>query len=125
MIEMMARFLTLETSEHLNVEISHKHGVSKHEGNISKCDFVCKLEGTLRKHINTKYAAMSIKCVLCDYKFSTHKACNDHLAEHREEIRLMEPKYLQKGQETLECKICDVISKNANAIKIHLLEHVN
>ena len=86
---------------------------------------MCTLEVTLRKHITTKHAAMKIKCVLCDYKFSTNKACKDHIAYHLEEIRLMEPKYLLNGQEKFKCKICDFISKSANADKIHWFEQVN
>ena len=66
-----------------------------------------------------------LKCVLCEDKFETRNHFNIHLGEHLDEVRDLEVKDLLNGKDTFKCNTCDFMSRNHNAIKMHLVDHVN
>ena len=126
MSEMMAKLINLENSD-----IDYRSSVQSHqkqekESNsidfqCDQCEYKCNRELTLKKHTNTIHPAsveqFDLTCVFCKGNFSSQKELNEHLSEHLEEIREMEPRHLTNKDGSFKCRICDFKSINENAIK--------
>ena len=141
MSEIMAKILTLEeitprnqiNTKNPTIEVNLDNQTFK----CDQCEYWCKLEITLKKHINTKHYEKAVlpaavkppksdlQCVLCDNIASTQKEFNEHVEGHLKEIRIMEPNHLLYESETFKCKVCNFKSRNKNAVKNHLLDHIN
>ena len=88
-------------------------------------------EITLKKHVKkylhtvSKTSKSDLKCVLRENLSKTQKQFNEHLEIHLVEIRKMKPTNLLNEQGTFKCKECDFKSQNKNAVKNHILDHIN
>lgn len=143
MSELMIKMINFGINEnvHLNQNPQDGSQAEKHNTNVMKY-FKCETCATsfiteiaLKKHVNTKHPVLvnhpttaemcDLKCVLCEDKFDSKKDFNDHIKDHLQEIKSMDPKLLWTGHTHFKCNTCDFTSTNNTYIRNHLLEHVN
>ena len=65
------------------------------------------------------------KCSLCEDRFQTDQEFKKHIAEHMEEIEVMDLASLTHGNDLFECNLCSFESGMGDSIREHLIDHVN
>jgi hypothetical protein len=69
-----------------NIKLPKKN-TSRKDFKCEKCDYVCKKQTTMNKHVNTKH--IDQKCKICEKEFSTSLELIQHVAkEHHKEQRV-------------------------------------
>ena len=106
--------------------------VNKTDDNFKcdQCNFKTNKINTLTKHTTTKHAIMiskecNSKCSLCEDRFQTDQEFKKHIAEHMEEIEVMDLASLTHGNDLFECNLCSFESGMGDSIREHLIDHVN
>ena len=141
MNEMMIEILRLKAKDDDYVDFDYSENSQETEIDLirfkwDECEFKCKNEITLRRHVNTKNAAKTTndgdidfsvydsECSLCDYKFNTAQDFINHIKGYMDEIEELDLDLLKNGHGINKCNICKYESSDDKEIKMHLINQV-